>query len=302
MKLVDFTYFKNMTRFYGGDAGRKICVYYEDSPWLLKFPKSTADMRNPLVSYTTSPLSEYLGSQIYAMLGIPVHETVLGKYEDKIVVACKDFRLSGEQMVDFKSIKNKYLLDDGQSGTDGSGTSLQEILAILSLSTELSELDGITRFWDMFVVDYFIGNNDRNNTNWGILLDETRGSLRLAPVFDNGNAFYNKRSAEVLFSRTEDNAKLYEDAISVFTCIYTDADGKHIHPPKLLATHEYPELDCSIEYFCQHSDMDAVFHLIDSVPESFENLPVITEAHKRHYKAVLALRHEEINKHRLQEI
>ena len=47
------------------------------------------------LSYVTSPLSEYIGSQIYKILGYEVHETILvvcfdGKRE-KIVCACKDF-------------------------------------------------------------------------------------------------------------------------------------------------------------------------------------------------------------------
>jgi len=46
---------------------------------------------NPQISYTTSPLSEYLGSKIYEALGIPVHETVLGIRKNKVVVACRDF-------------------------------------------------------------------------------------------------------------------------------------------------------------------------------------------------------------------
>ena len=45
------------------------------------------------VSYTTSPVSEYIGSHIYQSMGFPVHETKLGTYQNKVVVACKDFKL-----------------------------------------------------------------------------------------------------------------------------------------------------------------------------------------------------------------
>lgn len=47
------------------------------------------------LSYVTSPLSEYLGSHIYQMLGYEAHETLLGICFDgrrnKVVCACKDF-------------------------------------------------------------------------------------------------------------------------------------------------------------------------------------------------------------------
>lgn len=44
------------------------------------------------ISYTTSPLSEYIGSYIYESIGIPVHVTKLGIKDGKVVVAYKDFR------------------------------------------------------------------------------------------------------------------------------------------------------------------------------------------------------------------
>ena len=47
------------------------------------------------LSYVTSPLSEFIGSKIYKILGYTVHETLLGICFDgkrnKIVCACKDF-------------------------------------------------------------------------------------------------------------------------------------------------------------------------------------------------------------------
>jgi hypothetical protein len=77
--------------FYGGDAGAKEAVIYDSEIWMLKYPKTTRDFNNPQISYTTSPLSEYIGSKIYESLNIPVHETLLGIRKNKIVAACKDF-------------------------------------------------------------------------------------------------------------------------------------------------------------------------------------------------------------------
>ena len=49
------------------------------------------------ISYTTSPLSNLLAHKFYEMLDIPVHSTKLGVYENKVVVACKDFSATGRQ-------------------------------------------------------------------------------------------------------------------------------------------------------------------------------------------------------------
>ena len=76
---------------YGGKAGDKEGITIDGEPWIVKYPKSTKGMRGELVSYTTSALSEYIGSHVYQILGIEAHETRLGIRNGKLVVACKDF-------------------------------------------------------------------------------------------------------------------------------------------------------------------------------------------------------------------
>lgn len=51
---------------YGGRAGEKRGIIYNDERWFLKFPKNTLGMKNTGgLSYVTSPLSEYIESHIY---------------------------------------------------------------------------------------------------------------------------------------------------------------------------------------------------------------------------------------------
>lgn len=63
---------------YGGNAGQKEGINYNNEKWIIKYPQSTVGMRGDVPSYTSSPLSEYIGSNIYGILGIDVHETRLG--------------------------------------------------------------------------------------------------------------------------------------------------------------------------------------------------------------------------------
>ncbi len=64
-----------------------------------------------------------------------------------------------------------------------------EIIMTIKEHPFLQDISGvIERFWDMFIIDALIGNTDRNNSNWGIVLRKD-GSKELAPVYDNGN-FY----------------------------------------------------------------------------------------------------------------
>ena len=77
MYLIDFNECQENNKAYGGMAGSKLGIIYQGEDWILKFPKSTKGMRKTEISYTTSPLSEYIGSHIYQILGYPVHETKL---------------------------------------------------------------------------------------------------------------------------------------------------------------------------------------------------------------------------------
>ena len=99
---------------YGGHSGSKKGIVLNNEQWFLKYPKSTKSMDVTGLSYTTSPISEYIGSHIYKLLGFDTHETKLGIASEKVVVACKDFKEKGEELYEFREIKNEYVkgLDD----------------------------------------------------------------------------------------------------------------------------------------------------------------------------------------------
>ena len=79
------------------------------------------------MSYSNSCFSEYLGCQIYEIIGVPVQKTLLGTYREKIVVACKDFTEPGVVLQDFASLKNQ-MIDSERSGY---GTELEDIYTIM---------------------------------------------------------------------------------------------------------------------------------------------------------------------------
>ena len=76
-------------------------------------------------------------------------------------------------MNDFNSIKNDYVEGleeklESTSSTNLNTINLEEIMIIMEhnpLFIKMPELKNW--FWDMFIVDAFIGNNDRNNGNLG---------------------------------------------------------------------------------------------------------------------------------------
>ena len=67
IQLIDFNNNELSDRngFYGGNAGVKEGIVYSGENWIIKYPKNISGLRNVDMSYSTSPLSEYIGIQIY---------------------------------------------------------------------------------------------------------------------------------------------------------------------------------------------------------------------------------------------
>lgn len=290
MELVDFNGARRINRFYGGAAGRKVAIEWNGVPWMLKYPESTAGMAGKVVSYTTSPVSEWLGSHIYGLLGIPVHETVLGFSEGKVVCACKDFTYPDIELIEFRMLKNS-LSDEGdgfrERASDGRVTLLSDMLAAIASLGEVYDADVmLERFWDMFVIDAFIGNKDRNNGNWG-LLSHNGEILGLAPVYDNGNSFFNKRRPSMNESRAMDARLLEQDALGTVVSVYLKDDGHHVKPFDYISQGLDRDCNMALERFMNRVDMDKVMALVDSVPGEALNFTVLDERTRSFTKKTL---------------
>ena len=216
MGVIDFTDLKKRKKTYAGANGNKISVIYEGEQYMLKFPPQAK--LNKGMSYSNSCFSEYLGCQIYESIGIPVQKTLMGVYtvkgKQKIVVACGDFTEPGVSLQDFASLKNRMIDSERQ----GYGTELIDILQTIDEQTLVDRDSLLERFWDMFIVDAFIGNWDRHNGNWGFLYDDRTDEMTLAPVYDCGSCLYpqaDKKIMEAVLSDPgERNHRIYNIPLS----------------------------------------------------------------------------------------
>ena len=302
MVIADLNEYPRNSLLYGGRAGQKYGITIDGEAWIVKFPRTTRDLAGKrLPSYTSSPVSEYLGAHIYQSLGIPAHETMLGYRDGKIVCACKDFAYPGKLLQTFQDIKNT--LSDDEQGfdsvpSDGSTTMLGDVLSALDLAPTLKGVPCVKeRFWDMFVVDAFIKNPDRNNGNWGLLLNLTTMNTELAPVYDLGSSLFAKRSASLAVERAENETAVEQDAFGTNVSCYRlmGEDGKSfaIHPFEYMAKLANPDLNAAIVRFCERINMDAIDALIDEVPEEAYGRIVLSDGVKQTHKKLLRTRLEE---------
>lgn len=301
MKIYEFEQLELSGRRYGGNAGAKTGVILDGEFWFIKFPKNVRNLNNVKISYTTSPISEYIGSHVYKSIGIPVHETLLGEYKGKIVVACKDFcQEAHERLDEYESIKNDYVegLEDkisSLSSSSGNGSDIEEVKIVMESNELFKQVPELKeRFWDMFVIDALIGNNDRNNGNWGVIVGE-KGITRVAPVFDNGNSFSNKLSEPQMERLLNDEQLFIESAYTNRVCHF-EKDGKKINPLKYIESREDPDCNAALLRIVPNIDIDKITKLVNDIPEEYNGHNIIGKAQKKFYIACLEYRYEKVLK------
>ena len=67
----------------------------------------------------------------------------------------------------------------------------------------------------MFIVDALLGNFDRHNGNWGILVDEEKQTAEIAPVYDCGSCLYPQLAAGEMKDVLEKKKKLTDEYLFI---------------------------------------------------------------------------------------
>lgn len=301
MKIYDLNAcdVSNRNGMYGGMAGLKEGILWDDEFWLVKYPKTTKGMDVNDLSYTTSPLSEYIGSQIYEILGYDVHKTVLAQRHGKIVVACKDFCKNVGDLREIRTLKNIYnevlaeRLELELNETSSSHmVDLKELLIHFENNPILSKVHGVKeRFWDCAIIDGIIKNNDRNNGNWGLLYENNH--YKLAPIFDNGASFSNKLSDDKIVRLMGDECKMRNNSLNSITTYALD--GKQLNLKALLSL-DIPELKESIRRVTPLLKLKLVEinEMINRIPSQYNHTIICSKERKAFYSEGMGLRIKEI--------
>ena len=259
--MIDFTHCEiNKFRAYGGANGNKINVRYHGESYMLKFPP--ASRRGREMSYTNGCISEYLACHIFEMLGIKAQETLLGTYVDrrgkeKLVVACKDFTEGGKKLIEFAQLKNTCI----DSEQNGYGTELSSILEAIDEQPLLPPDQLKAFFWDMFITDAFVGNFDRHNGNWGILVNETLQTAELAPVYDCGSCLYPQLAVQEMKNILEDENAINQ-RVYVFPTSAILEGGKKISYFEFISSLKQEDCNAALERISARIDMDKIQRIL----------------------------------------
>lgn len=280
--MINFTNLPARKKAYGGANGSKLSVVYNNELYMLKLPARA--LRNPNLSYTNSCTSEFIGCHIFNMLGVKAQETLLGEYEyhgkARTVVACKDFTSPNTTIIDFASVKNQII----DSASNGYGTELTDILDAIRNQNVIDPRVLEDHFWNMFVVDAFIGNWDRHNGNWGFLYNQEKDEMLIAPIYDCGSALFPQIDDElikkIINSKTEMSSRVYDVPTSAILI-----DGKRGNYCKIITSLKFEGCNSAVNRIVPQIDLLKINLLIDEVEQ-------LSKLQKDFLKKILKLRKE----------
>ena len=219
--MIDFSNATEEFNNYKGSEKKKTLIY-NGKKYLVKFPDPIRE-KNKNISYINNAFSEYIGSNIFKMIGFETQNTILGKYnyngKEKIVCACEDFTSDENELFEFEGLA---LSTNPDKKID---TELSDIIDVIDECKMINSIETKLKFWKMFVVDALIGNTDRHNGNWGFLVNKKTKQVTFAPIYDCGSCL-NPMIEDEEIERLNDT-ELKNLAINCYSCL--KENGKKIN-------------------------------------------------------------------------
>jgi len=276
--MIDFTTAIEEFNNYKGSEKKKTLIY-NNKKYLVKFPDPIRE-KNKNISYINNAFSEYVGSNIFKMVGFETQNTILGKYyyngKEKIVCACEDFTDEKHILYEFE---NLVLSTNPDKKIE---TDINDIMEVLNESKNLIADDSVReKFWDMFVIDSLIGNTDRHNGNWGFILDKETGKVAFSPIYDCGSCLNPMLEDEEL--RNINEIELKNLAINCYSCL--KENSKKINYFSYIKQMNNEECNNAIKRCFGSINLENIESFIDKID-------CMSDVRKDFYKKIIRFRYE----------
>lgn len=273
--MIDFTNAIEEFNKYKGSEKKKTLIY-DSKRYLVKFPDPIRE-KNKNISYINNAYSEYVGSNIFRIVGFKVQNTILGKYKyngnDKIVCACEDFTDEENELYEFESIALSSNPDKKI------GTEVEDIMEVIQTNKMICS-DTSKMFWKMFIIDALIGNTDRHNGNWGFLINVKTQKIEFSPIYDCGSCL------NPLLEDTEieklDEIAIKNLAINCYYCLREN--GKRINYINYIKKMKNKECNDAIKEIFLDIKINEINKFIDEI-EGISNI------RKAFYKSIINYRY-----------
>lgn len=275
--MINFTNCKEELNNYKGSEKKKTLIY-ENKKYLVKFPDPIRE-KNKNISYINNAFSEYIGSNVFKIVGFPTQNTILGIYKynekEKIVCACEDFTDSSKTLYEFENLALSTNPDKKIE------TELSDILNVLDENKIINSTKIKEKFWDMFIIDALIGNTDRHNGNWGFLVDNQTKEVEFAPIYDCGSCL-NPMIDDNEMEKLKEN-EIKNLAINCYSCL--KENGKKINYMTYIRNTKNEECHKAIIRVFKDINIIKINNFIDGVS-------CMSNIRKEFYKEIINIRYK----------
>ena len=275
--MIDFTTCVEELNKYKGFEKKKTLIY-NNKKILVKFPNPIRQ-KNKNISYINNAFSEYIGSNIFKIVGFDTQNTSLGIYrynnQEKIVCACEDFTDENNILYEFE---NLVLSANPNKKIE---TELIDILEVISDIKIIDAKKTKEKFWCMFIVDCLIGNTDRHNGNWGFLQNNITKKITFAPIYDCGSCLNPMLEDKEIANLDESEVKNL--ALNCYSCF--KENGKKINYINYIKEMKNQECNKALYTIFENINIDKINKLIDEIS-------CISIVRKEFYKKIIFLRYQ----------
>ena len=275
--MINFSNFiEELNKFKGSE--KKKTLIYNNNKYLVKFPEPIREKNKGLL-YKNNVFSEYIGSNIFKIVGFKTQNTILGLYryngKEKIVCACEDFTDNENILYEFENLALSTNPDKKIE------TELNDIMEVIEENKMIDVEDTKNKFWNIFIIDSIIGNTDRHNGNWGFLLNKETGNIEFSPIYDCGSCLNPMLEDEQIekINKTE----LKNMAINCYSCIREN--GKKINYMSFIKQMKNKECNMAIKRLFVNINIDKINKFIDSIE-------CMSKIRKEFYKEIIKLRYD----------
>ena len=274
---IDFTDCHRLKKGYPGAGCKKLSVEYNGEIYMLKFPGAV---------HQYSGISEYIGCHVYESIGLRVQKTVLGTYRtspDKtwLVAACRDFTSVGVILQDFASFRNQVLISSCFADSNERST----IEMIFKKENIIDQQILRQRFWDMFIVDALICNENRTSENWGFLYNTNSDKLTLAPIYSCGRCLYPQADEKDIKNALLNPEELHRHVRSLKSAV--KENGEYISCFDYIKSMRNADCTQALKRIYPRIDIKAIHGIVDGTP-------YISVQRKVFIKAVLETSYNEL--------
>ena len=272
MLVINFTNCKEVFNNYKGSEKKKTLIY-NDKRYLVKFPDPVRE-KNKNISYINNAFSEYVGSNIFKIVGFDTQNVILGNYEyngkNKIVCACEDFTNANRVLYEFENLALSTNPDKKIE------SEISDIMDVIDETKMVIPSNTKEKFWDMFIIDSIIGNTDRHNGNWGFLINARSDQIEFSPIFDCGSCLNPMLEDNDINNLGETDIKNL--VLNCYSCL--KEDGMRINYMSYIKSMSNKDVNNAIKRVFKNIDIDKINNFIT-------NIEGITDIRKNFYKELI---------------